>query len=98
MVERMTTDEDGPVCEQCDVRTTWEESARTEDGCYLGLSCWTAWRAEFDACAHSWERRENEWGEPAHICRRCSGIVDDESWPALFPGQPLPAVAAASDA
>ena len=50
MVERMTTDEDGPVCEQCDVRTTWEESARTEDGCYLCLSCWAAWRELCSAC------------------------------------------------
>jgi len=85
----MTEDNDTCACEVCGAQADIETMSSCGDGCWMCPDCADKARAEFKACDHQWSAATDAFGEPAQFCSRCSHIVLDEKFPALFGKLPL---------
>jgi uncharacterized Zn ribbon protein len=70
--------EDLQGCEHCSKEFPIEDMTMMDDGWFCAECC-AEWKAEFDACAHSWEPEESEFGEPGKYCGKCHGFVLDKT-------------------
>jgi hypothetical protein len=65
-------------CEHCGKSFPFEQCHRMDD-CWICDACYSEWKKVFDACEHDWEPHVNEYGEDGRYCKKCAGVVVDET-------------------
>lgn len=76
-------------CEICGAEADLDAMTPCGDGGRMCPKCAASAAEAFAACDHEWRADHDDFGDPSHFCMRCSHMVCDEDFPAMF-GQPAP--------
>ena len=83
-------DDEFEFCECCDGKARIEEMTGCGDGCWMCPKCAAEAAEAFRTCDHKWSPAHDEFGDPGQYCERCSHIVLNEDFAALFGTAPPP--------